>query len=523
MKIFVRKYFYYIALAVTFLVAFILRCYKLGELPDMLNIDEASLGINAWCLANYGVDRYLNEMPFYAQNFEGGQSPLYTYCLTLLVKTVGRGNVSLFLLRVPGLISSMVVVIFGTKLMNLIFQNRKITLMSALLLTICPYFIVHGRIAMDCNLMMGCCAVAFYLLGKYIKTQRLADLIVCGVSFGVTLYSYALSYFILPLFLVTTGLYLLYTRKITFRRCILWAVIVCLTGLPVIIFVCSLFFDMGTVRFLCFNISTMATERLEDIGNSEFWVKVGRIIRITLTNYIYTFEAEEKFYTMYFTSIPFIMIGFARSCKDVVLSLKKRCFSYSAVFVIFYIFCLITTGFTNANAIFQANFYFISYLYFLVYGIYRVYVWVGTYRKIFISVAAFCYLLWGVAFCRYYYTLYSVGSVYEGLYGTLWVAPFTGILEKAENLEAERIYIDCFEKEEFYLFFNLESPYELKDKRHSEGIGRFYLNINSDTPIDDQSAYIVHKKDEEFVSKLLNSEITYEVEEFSHYYLFYVE
>ena len=95
-----KKYKYPVALSFLFLCAVFLRAYKLTQIPDVIELDEAGMGYNAWCLAHYGTDRYLNVHPFYAQNFEGGQSPLYTYLLVLLIRTLGLGNVSLSMLPV---------------------------------------------------------------------------------------------------------------------------------------------------------------------------------------------------------------------------------------------------------------------------------------------------------------------------------------------------------------------------------------------------------------------------------------
>ena len=85
LKSLVKKYWYSAAILLLFLIAVFLRVYRLESLPDVLHIDEAGLGYNAWCLAHYGTDRYLNVRPFYPQNFYGGQSPLYTYLLALLI------------------------------------------------------------------------------------------------------------------------------------------------------------------------------------------------------------------------------------------------------------------------------------------------------------------------------------------------------------------------------------------------------------------------------------------------------
>lgn len=123
-----KKYSINICLAGLFVAAFLLRVYRIGELPDILQIDEAGIGYNAWNLANYGVDRYLNEMPIYPQNYNGGQSPLYTYCLVLLLKLFPAAHLTPGLVRLPALFSSMLVVICGAKLLRMLFDDGRIVL-----------------------------------------------------------------------------------------------------------------------------------------------------------------------------------------------------------------------------------------------------------------------------------------------------------------------------------------------------------------------------------------------------------
>ena len=131
MKNLCKQNWYQITLLFLFCVTVFLRFYKLTVLPDVLHIDEAALGYNSWCLANYGTDRYLNVLPFYPQNFYGGQSPLYTYLVVLLIKFFGKGNLSVFLVRFPAAFASLLLWITGTRSMSLIFDNKKITLAAA--------------------------------------------------------------------------------------------------------------------------------------------------------------------------------------------------------------------------------------------------------------------------------------------------------------------------------------------------------------------------------------------------------
>lgn len=332
-----KKYSYYFILGLMFLCTILLRVYKLAQLPDILHIDEAGLGYNAWCLAHYGTDRYLNVHPFYAQNFEGGQSPLYTYMLVLLIKTIGCGNVSLWLTRLPAVIASLLLWGVGVKSISLIFHDRKFTIAAACFLAFCPYYIMSGRFALDCNLMLCCCAISLLFLLKYIQTNKLPFLIFCGISFGFTMYSYALSYFMVPIFLVLITLYLLYTRKITFPRAILFAITVCITAIPVILFACSLLFQWEPIHFLGFVISPIASDRMKDVASSSFWENVTDIIKITLTHSFYPQDAVDKFYTLYPVSIPFIVLGMVYSVYRVVISVVKKTFHPASLYLFFYI------------------------------------------------------------------------------------------------------------------------------------------------------------------------------------------
>lgn len=327
---------YRVSLLSVFLLALFLRVYRLTELPDTLNCDEAALGYNAWCLAHYGVDRYLNVMPIYPQNFDGGQSPLYTYSTTLLLAAFGNNRIPLFLVRLPGLISSMLAVIFGTKTISRIFQSRKLTLTCALILTVCPYYIMHGRFALDCNLMLGCSIIALYCLVKYIQCGRLSQLIVCGISFGVVLYSYALSYFVLPIFLCPMALYLLYTGKITIPRTVIWAVTVCLTALPILLFIICLLFDTPPQRFLCFTISPTASSRMDRINFNIQADDILTSIKLSLTCGFNPMDAVDKFYTLYPFSIPFIIIGVLISTYHFIASIVKKTFHFSSVYFLFF-------------------------------------------------------------------------------------------------------------------------------------------------------------------------------------------
>ena len=70
-------------------LAFILRFYKLGEVPLSLNWDEVSNAYNAYSILKTGRDEYGNFLPLTNRSFDDYKPPLYMYLNTLTVGTLG--------------------------------------------------------------------------------------------------------------------------------------------------------------------------------------------------------------------------------------------------------------------------------------------------------------------------------------------------------------------------------------------------------------------------------------------------
>lgn len=508
---------YFFALLALFAFALALRAYRIGDVPDIVHIDEAGLGYNAWCLANYGIDRYGNAMPVYPQNFYGGQSPLYTYLAALLAGTSGGGPLSLPLLRLPGILFSMLVVIFGTGIISLVYGSRKITLLGAALLSVCPYFIMHGRYALDCNLMLGASTVALCLLTRYAKSGKMSHLAAYSAAFGIVLYSYALSYFVVPIFLCLITLYLLWCRKITLRCALLSAACVCVTALPILLFVCTLLFRLPPMQFLGLTISPTAASRLEDVSFSlrSFRNNVIDVVKYTLTSDGRPLDAPDRFYTMYVISIPFIGIGLAASCVQWLRKLRSRTFDFGFIFIAFYAAGLAAIGFSRGY-IYRANFLFISYLYFLVCGIVCIYRLLRSWGRHFILLLGFGYLCCTAAFVQYYFTDYSPAET---------IPQFVPANDAIRYVQAQPdirdLYIDYSGVSEFYSLFFPESPHAIEETAHEDGYGRYHFAIPEDTPVKPDNAYIVLKNNQPFLANIRSSGHTWQIVEYPYHYLFY--
>ena len=155
------KQLYHIALGFLFLIFLITRLWRIDIIPFGLHYDEAGMAYDAWCLSQYGVDRYLNSWPLYLTNYGGGQSILYAYLCAALFRIFGYHS---FLVRLPSILFSSLTLFFGVKITEKLYPGKYMPALAAgILLTICPALILQGRLGIDCYLMLGASTVFLYL------------------------------------------------------------------------------------------------------------------------------------------------------------------------------------------------------------------------------------------------------------------------------------------------------------------------------------------------------------------------
>ena len=103
------------------LVGIGLRLYRLTEIPAGMHVDEAGMAYDAWCLGNFGTDRFLNKWPVYLINYGSGQSAMYAYLTMVFLKF---GGVNLWMIRMPAFLFGCLVMIFGTLIAWRCFVSR---------------------------------------------------------------------------------------------------------------------------------------------------------------------------------------------------------------------------------------------------------------------------------------------------------------------------------------------------------------------------------------------------------------
>ena len=339
------------------LLFLVTRVWQLTLLPFGLHADEAGMAYDAWCLSQYGVDRYLKPWPVYLINFGGGQNALYTFVCAVLMKIFGC---SIQVIRAPAVIFSFLNLFFGMKLAEKLYPGR-IFMPFAVggLITICPCFILAGRFGLESNLMLGMSTVFLYCFTSAIEQGKLLWYVLAGVTGGLLLYTYAPTYIILPFFLALTLIYLLFIRRFVLKGWLAMAVPMGILALPLILVQIVNMFDLEEFQLGCFTITKLPVYRAAEVEGFAF-AKLLRELNSIFIGDGLAYNSVAGYDNLYGITILFVLLGLmkvVRTCKR----RKGRFGSMEFLIVIllwflsvFYFECHIESNVNRTNGIFFA-------------------------------------------------------------------------------------------------------------------------------------------------------------------------
>ena len=333
-------------------ILFITVIYKFGEIPTYIGVDEAGMAYDAINLDEYGTDRYMNSYPLYLTNFGTGQSALCSYLVALCIKLFGANMISY---RLPTLLIYLMSVIVSYLLISK-SKNKKTALLFTFLVITCPWNISNARMALDCNLYAGLFMLDLYLIDKAKKNYQF---VLAGITIGLTLYTYSLSWISLPIFLAIWAIYMLYIKRIKFRQLLIMGIPIAIFAFPLIYFI---LLNYGVVKQTQLGIFTLPVlPRFgADVISISNWFKTGLESLKTI------FFADETIYLMY---VPLFVIGYALEFKNTVQEIKKKQYGISSVMVIAFTTLLIGLLLTRIPTPNKANVLYFPILYFVAMAI----------------------------------------------------------------------------------------------------------------------------------------------------------
>lgn len=481
---------YKIILAIFLVLVFITRIYKFGETPSFIQVDEAGAAYDAYCLAEYGIDRYQNSYPLYLINFGGGQSVLYAYATIPFIKLFGANIVAY---RLPELLFFLMGILVCYILINKV-KDKKTALLYTFLIIISPWNIEASRQGLDCNLLAPMFMLDLLLL---INAKKNYQYIIAGISIGITLYTYCLSWLLIPAFLVVYIIYMLIIKKINFRQIIL-------IGIPIAIFAIPLIYLLllnkgyaSRTNFGIFTIPKLFSFRQGEISISNIF-KYGEYS-------LKTIFCDQ--YGMYIVQIPLFIIGFIVGIKEFIKSIKTKEFNFTGLITIVFAVLLICNILVTVGTLNRANILYLPMLYIITIGIIELSK--GS-RCTFISIIALLIVLFTLFEVSYYnldnengrwsYYPYTDKEIYE----------ITQKLENDDETKDVKKYFTISNKAEVYIYtmlVNLPSPYELKFKtfQRVDNYGEYnfiYDKIITEEMIKGKSIIIVNKKQSDVIEGL---------------------
>ena len=360
----------YLCLLVVFAVFLFSRLFHLGVTPAGIHYDEAGMAFDAKTLAMYGKDRHNNSFPFYLPAYGGGQSALYAYSLALLLKFV---PFSMFVMRLPAVIWGCVAFVSSFFLVKDMNNDKKWALMGPILVTIIPYFMTSERWGLDCNLFLSLAILSFWLFYRAHLRDRYRDYVVAGFALGITLYSYVLSYIVLPIFIFFVVLYILAIKRDNFRefpllKYIVMAIPMGIMALPLLI---MQLINMGkTAPFSVgiFDFPRLGFYRGGEMKLSAIFKNIDRLWMMFFRGEQFSFTVVPHFNPIYLIMIPFIVGGFIICVVNSVKAVRDKKLSYEPFVLAFtiagYLMVMMITDVLN---IYTGNeLYFMYALYVIV-------------------------------------------------------------------------------------------------------------------------------------------------------------
>ena len=226
------------------------RVWNFGKVPPGLNVDEASIGLEAYDLYHFGVDRNGNSFPVYFVSWGSGMDALEGYILIPFM-VLGLSPITV---RLPILFS-------GILTLPLLFFIAKksvgtnFALASMFLLAISPWHIILSRWGMDENIVPFVFALGFACI--LLSTTTNKWFIVSMVFFGISLYAYAANYVAVPIFIACAVTILLISKRVSIRNVVIGLALFVLLIFPLVAFVI-----INTWRLHSFQLGIFTIPRL---------------------------------------------------------------------------------------------------------------------------------------------------------------------------------------------------------------------------------------------------------------------
>ncbi len=287
-----------------------LRLFRLGTSPGGVNPDEALAGYESFCLLRDGMDSWGIVRPVYLTAWGSGMNVLLSVLAMPFVAVLGLSPLAV---RLPQALTGCLSLagFYGIFRQAL---DRRTACIAAAFLSLCPWHVLSSRYAVESGLLPGFLIFGLFFLLR-VRDMRGAWAL-SAVFFGLSLYTYAIVWPVLPLLLLLEAAVLIRGGSwASWKRQLPgFAGILLVFALPLLLF---LLVNQGALAEMRLGVLTIP--RLPEVRSDEFSLsQVLGHLHVMARMLVLQTDGENLFAspvagTMYRTSLPFLCIG-ACSC-----------------------------------------------------------------------------------------------------------------------------------------------------------------------------------------------------------------
>lgn len=487
MESFADRY-WYLFLLIVFLVYLFTRLFWLQIIPSGIQADELGNAYDAINLANYGVDRYLTPFPVYLRNHGDGCSVLYAYTGAIIYKIAGFSVFNHRLVRVLWAIPAF----FCSYLIAKdLFQSKAKGLIAPILVTILPTFMMQERMGTDGYLFLSLVTIAFWFYYKAITSEQYRYYILAGIFLGLTLYTYAISYMVLPVFLILSTLYLMWVKKFSLKKTIVLMIPLFIFATPLVLFQLVNMQVLPEFKFLFTELKRLPGYRGSEISIMNIKQNYLIIKRLLFGTNVLRYNAFPEYGALYLFSIPLLIYGCILSVLHTIKSFKNRYFDIRALILFFAVVSYLVAMIIVDPNINKTNEIYLSFMLFIAIAIEDIYKNSKTVTVVIVGIYMVAFLSFSSFFFRHYTDpQYTYLNFVDTEYGDA-----IAYLNKNYDVANRRIYLlteyigDRNWEELMVLTYGEVSPYE---RNHGEKVqGNYYMGLEDELKLEEDCLYIL--------------------------------
>ncbi|TSC88565.1 MAG: Uncharacterized protein G01um10147_61 [Microgenomates group bacterium Gr01-1014_7] len=201
-------------------LGFVLRFYKVKEIPPSLNWDEVSIAYNAYSILKTGKDEWNQSFPIHFKAYGEYKLPVQIYLSIPGIYLFGLNELGV---RITPVIYGTLTVLAMFFLGRALFQSNLVGLISSFLLAVSPWHIQLTRASFESSLatLWVILGISFLVKGFFTKKW----FVISMIPFGLSVFTYNSARIFTPLLLLV--IFLLYRKSLVkFRKIVVISIVV---------------------------------------------------------------------------------------------------------------------------------------------------------------------------------------------------------------------------------------------------------------------------------------------------------